>query len=259
MKIFFLCLVTILFSPIAQADIVTETVEYRDGETVLEGYLAYDNASEDKRPAILVVHEWKGLNDYARKRAEQLAKLGYVGFAIDMYGKGVRPESHEEAGKISGAFRRDRNRMRLRAKAALDFLKSRELVDPKKIAAMGYCFGGMAVLEMARAGIDLKGVASFHGALQTPVPAEPGAVRAKVIVFHGEEDPFVKAAEVEAFKEEMRNAGADWQLKTFSGAVHSFTVPEAGNDKNQGVAYNAAADKESWSMLEDFLHEIFAD
>jgi dienelactone hydrolase len=181
-----------------------------------------------------------------------------VALAADIYGKGVRPESHEQAGKIAGAFKNNREQMRARAKAALDFVQSLEQVDAGKVAAIGYCFGGTTVLEMARAGMDLRGVASFHGGLDTPSPAEKGAVKAQVLVFHGAEDPHVKPEQVSAFQKEMTDAGADWQLVVLGGAVHSFTVPEAGNDKSKGSAYNEEADKRSWTMLQDFLTDIFA-
>ncbi len=241
----------------AGAALVTRPVEYKHGDTVLEGYLAYDDAETAKKPGILVVHEWKGLNDYAKSRAEQLAGLGYVALAVDMYGKGIRAKDHDEAAKLSGVYRNDRNLMRERAKAAYDFLKSQEPVDPDRIAAIGYCFGGTTVLEMARAGFDLKGVASFHGGLSTPVPAKPGDVKARIIAFHGADDKFIPAEDVKNFQEEMRQAGADWQFVVFSDAIHSFTVPEAGTDKSTGMAYNEKADKRSWATLLNFLNEIF--
>lgn len=242
----------------AQAAVVSRAVEYRDGEAVLEGYLAYDDAVKGPRPAVLIVHEWKGLNDYAKGRADQLAALGYVGFAIDMYGKGVFAETHEEAAKLSGAYRNDRHRMRQRAKAAYDVLLRQPEVDTSRVAAMGYCFGGMTVLEMARAGLPLLGAASFHGGLSTPLPAKKGEIRAKLRVFHGDEDPFVTGKEVEEFRAEMRAADVDWQMTLYGGAVHAFTVPSAGNDKSQGAAYHEKADKASWKAFTAFLQEIFA-
>lgn len=255
---FGLFLVLLLSSaPLSQAAVVGRTVAYQDGAAVLEGYLAYDDAVKGPRPAVLVVHEWKGLNDYTKGRADQLAALGYVGFAVDMYGKGVFAETHEEAAKLSGAYRNDRSLMRQRAKAAYDILLRQPEVDSSRVAAMGYCFGGMTVLEMARASLQLLGAASFHGGLSTPLPAKKGDIRAKLRIFHGDEDPFVTAAEVEAFRDEMRAAEADWQMTFYSGAVHAFTVPSAGNDKSQGAAYNEAADKASWKALTVFLQEIF--
>ncbi|HTL48075.1 MAG TPA: dienelactone hydrolase family protein [Verrucomicrobiae bacterium] len=236
-----------------------KTVEYKQGDTVLEGYLVYDDAVQGTRPGVVVVHEWKGLNDYAKRRADMLAQMGYVAFAADMYGKGVHAETHEEAGKLSGALKSDRKLMRERAQAALDTLKADPHVDVKRIAAIGYCFGGTTVLEMARAGFDLKGVASFHGALSTPAPAEKGNVKAKVIAFSGADDKFIPKEERDAFQKEMTEAGADWQFVLFSGAVHSFTVAEAGNDNSKGMAYNANADRRSWEMLKQFFNEIFSE
>lgn len=244
-------------SQTAFAALVNQTVEYKQAETTLEGYLAYDDSVAGKRPAVIVVHEWKGLDDYAKMRAEKLASLGYVAFAADIYGKGVRPQNHQEAGAISGAYKSDRSLMRQRARAAYEYLKQHELVDSASIAAIGYCFGGTTVLEMARAGFDLKGVASFHGALDTPVPAEQGDIKSKILVFHGARDPFVPQKDVLNFQQEMTQAGADWQLVVFGGAVHRFTVSDAGDDPSKGFAYHKAADERSWEMLKSFLNEIF--
>ena len=231
----------------AQAKIQTEAMEYRQGTAVLEGYLAYDGAKEGQRPGVLVVHEWKGLNDYAKRRARQLAELGYIAFAADLYGKGVLAKDHPEAAALSGALRNDRKRMRERVKAGFEVLKQYPLTDPKRLAAVGYCFGGMAALELARSGEELKGVVTFHGALSNPHPEDAKNIKARVLVLHGAEDPNVPAQEVAAFEQEMKAAGA----------VHSFTVPEAGNDPSKGVAYNAQADKESWDEMKRFLEGIF--
>lgn len=255
-KIFYFIFLFLLNAPVFAA-VVTQTVQYQHENATLEGYLAYDDSVSGKRPVVLVVHEWKGLDDYAKKRTEQLAQLGYLGFAIDMYGKGLRAKDHEEAAQLSGVYRNDRNLMRSRAKAALDFIQQNELADPNRIAAIGYCFGGTTVLEMARAGFALKGVASFHGALDTPVPAKEGEMKSKVMVFHGANDSFVKSEQLDAFKDEMKNAKADWQLVIFSDAVHSFTVPGAGDDPSKGIAYNKKADERSWEMLKLFLNELF--
>ena len=240
----------------ALAALVTEAIEYRHGNQVLEGHLAYDDATQEKRPGILVVHEWKGLNGYAKGRAEQLAVLGYVAFAMDMYGKGIYAKDHQEAGQLAGIYKGDRNLMRSRAKAGYNILKKHELVDAQRLAAIGYCFGGTTVLEMARAGFDLKGVVSFHGGLSSPVPAKPGAIKSTVLVMHGAEDRLVNAG-VPAFKDEMRQAKADWQFFEFGGAVHGFTVPHAGDDPSKGVAYNERADKRSWEIMKQFFNENF--
>lgn len=241
----------------AFAKVKLEDVTYRHGDTTLEGVFAHDDAVAGKRPAVIVVHEWMGPGPYTRRRAEQLAAMGYVAFAADIYGKGVRPKNHEEAGKTSGMFRADRALVRGRMAAALERVRSHPRVDPTRVAAIGYCFGGMSVLELARSGADLRAVASFHGALDTPTPATKGAIKAKVVAFHGGDDGFIPAAAVAGFQDEMRAAGADWQLVLFGGAVHSFTVAEAGNDPSKGMAYNESADRRSWKMLESLLGESF--
>jgi dienelactone hydrolase len=184
-----------------------------------------------------------------------LAQRGYTAFALDMYGKGVYAKDHEEAGKLAGAFFGDRAAMRKRALAGLAQLKAAPFVDETKIAAIGYCFGGTTVLELARAGTDLKGVASFHGNLATPTPATE-TPKAKILVLHGADDGFVNAA-LPGFIEEMRKVKADWQLNQYGGAVHSFTVKEAGNDPSKGMAYDAQADARSWAALGSFLEELF--
>ena len=241
----------------AQAAVKTETVEYRDGEAVLEGYLAYDDATIETRPGILVVHEWMGLGPYAKRRAEQLAEQGYVAFAADMYGKGVRAKDHDEAARLSGAYRKDRQLTRARLLAALEVLRKHPLVDGERLGAIGYCFGGMAVLELARSGANVDGVVTFHGALDTPSPAQPGAVKARVLVLHGADDRFVTQDQVAAFGQEMRHAGVDYRLIQYPGAVHSFTVPEAGNDPSTGAAYNADADRQSWDEMLRFFKSLF--
>jgi len=238
-------------------DLKTQVVEYKHGSVVLEGYLAWDPAISGKRPGVLVIHEWRGHGEYVRRRAEQLARLGYIAFAVDMYGKGVFAKDHEEAGKLAGAFFGDRKLMRERAAAGLDVLRKHELCDATKIAAMGYCFGGTAALELGRAGLDLRGIASFHGNLANPHPEDAKNIKAKVIVFHGLDDAFVGPDVVRAFHDEMKAAKADYVFVGFSGAVHSFTVKEAGDDNSKGMAYNEKADKRSWGMLQGFLKEIF--
>ena len=234
----------------ASAKVKGEKVDYKQGDTVLEGYIAYDDSKKGPRPAVIVVHEWKGPGEYTRKRAEQLAALGYVGFAADIYGKDVRPKDHAEAGKAAGMFRSDRELMRARILAAVEQVKKDKRVDPKRIAAIGYCFGGSAVLELARSGADVRFVGSFHGSLDTSMPAKEGAVKATVVAFHGAEDKGVNPA-VPGFIEEMRAAKADWALVQFGNAVHGFTVSD------RPEAYDEKADRRSWRMLEGFLKEAF--
>jgi dienelactone hydrolase len=242
----------------ADAAMRTEETEYRHGNTVLRGFIAYDDRHAGKRPGVLIVHEWFGHNPYVRKRAEQLAQLGYVAFALDMYGKGVLARSVQEAGTMSGKFKNDRNLMRARARAGLDVLRKHERVDAAKVAAIGYCFGGTTALELARAGAPLAGVVSFHGDLATPMPAQRGQVKAKILACHGADDPFVPLQQVNDFEEEMRKAGVDWQVISYGGTVHSFTNPEADSFKIPGASYNATADRRSWEAMKDFFHEIFA-
>lgn len=241
----------------AGAEIKTAAVEYSDGETKLEGYLAYDPALKGKRPGVVVFHEWMGLGPYEKSRAEQLAKLGYVAFAGDIYGKGVRPATNDAAAAEAGKYRGNRPLLRRRVRAALDELKKRSVVDPARTAAIGYCFGGGAALELARSGAALSGAASFHGSLDTTMPAAPGAVKARIAVYHGADDPYVSSAAVAGFEAEMRAAGADWQLTAYGGAVHRFSNPSAGSDVKSGAAYDEKADRRSWAALQSFFAEIF--
>ncbi|HMS65088.1 MAG TPA: dienelactone hydrolase family protein [Ignavibacteria bacterium] len=242
-----------------KSEIVTKDIEYKDGNMLLQGYLAYDNSNTNLRPGILIVHQWKGLSDYEKMRARELAELGYVAFAIDMYGKDIRPESQEEAGKEAGKYYGDVNLMRERVNSGLTELKKMEFVNTNKIAAIGYCFGGGCVLELARSGAEIKGVVSFHGSLGTQNPADAKNIKCKISVQHGAIDPFVKEESVIAFKKEMEDASVDYVLTEYSGAVHSFTMESAGNDVSKGSAYNANADKRSWEAMKDFFNEIFAD
>jgi len=241
----------------AMAAIKTEVVEYKDGDQVLEGFIAYDDANDKPRPGILVIHDWTGLQDYAKSRTTQLAELGYVAFAADVYGKGVRPTDPKECAIQAGTYKNDLPLLRRRVTLALDELKKNSRVDKAKLAAIGYCFGGTSVLELARSGADVKGVVSFHGGLGTKLPAAPGGIKAKILVCHGADDPFVKPPEVDAFKAEMTESKADLKFVAYPGAVHSFTKKEAGNDPSKGQAYNEKADTESWSAMKKFFKEIF--
>jgi dienelactone hydrolase len=241
----------------ALAEVKTRLVEYRDGDVVLEGYLAWDDAVKGTRPGVLIVHQWMGVTDNERMRAGQLAALGYVALAADVYGKGVRPANAQEAGALAGTYKGDRTLLRARVAAGLAELKRQPLVDAPRIAAIGYCFGGTAVLELARSGADVAGVVSFHGGLDSLKPADGRNIRAKLLVLHGADDPFVPAADIAAFQQELRQAGVDWQMVYYSGAVHSFTQKEAGSDNSRGAAYNERADRRSWQAMRDFFAEIF--
>lgn len=241
----------------AQAAIRTEVVEYKDGDTVLEGFLAYDDAQAGPRPGVLVIHDWTGVQDYAKRRATMLAELGYVAFAADIYGKGVRPTDPADCAKEAGKYKGDLPLLRRRVTLGFDQLLKRENVNAQKIAAVGYCFGGTTVLELARSGSPVAGVVSFHGGLGTTLPAAEGAVKAKVLVCHGADDPYVKPAEQAAFKEEMAKAKVKMEFISYPDAVHSFTKKEAGDDKSKGNAYNEAADKKSWDDMKAFFKSIF--
>jgi dienelactone hydrolase len=240
-----------------EAAIKTETVAYKHGDVALEGWLAYDDAATGKQPGILVVHEWKGLGAHAKHSAEELAKMGYVAFAVDMYGTGIRPQTNQEAAVEAGKYKADRALMRARINAGLSQLKSYPNVDANRIAAIGYCFGGLTVLELARSGANVAGVVSFHGGLDSPAPADGKNIKAKVLVLHGADDPFVPAADIAAFQNELRQAGVDWRMVYYGGAVHSFTNREAGADNAKGAAYNERADKLSWQAMAAFFEEIF--
>jgi dienelactone hydrolase len=257
MKILLSTLLTMAYALSASAQIHTEAVEYKDGDTVLEGYSAYDTSIQGKRPAVLIVHQWKGLTDYEKKRAEMLAKLGYNVFALDIYGKGIRPTDAKEAGALAGKYKSDRALLRQRAKAGLAVLTKNELTDTKHVAAIGYCFGGTTVIELARSGADISGVVSFHGGLDSPKPEDGKNIKCKVLALHGADDPFVPAKDVAAFEDEMRQAKVDWQLVKFGGAVHSFTEAGLGTDNSKGAAYNEKADRRSWEDMQRFFAEIF--
>jgi len=256
MKKALLIALILLVSLPAQATIVSRAVEYKQGDTVLKGYLAHDDAKAGKRPGVLVVHEWWGLNDYVRSRVNKLAQLGYVAFALDMYGKDVWTTDPNKAKELMGHLVGS-PLLRERANAGLAILRKNQLVDPKRIAAIGYCFGGTTVLELAYSGADVAGVASFHGGLTAPQPEDEGRIKAKVLVLHGADDGFISAEKITAFQEGMRKAGADWQMVYFGGAVHSFTNPGADKVGIKGIAYNKKADERSWRYMQAFFKEIF--
>jgi dienelactone hydrolase len=241
----------------ARGAIKTEVVEYKDGDTVLQGYLAYDDAVPGKRPGVVVFHEWWGHGAYERKRAEQLAGLGYVALAADMYGKGVMAANAEEAQKLATPFYKDRAMLRTRAALALDLLKRRPQTDATKIAAIGYCFGGTTALELARSGAEMAGVVSFHGGLATPNPADAKNIKARILVLTGGDDASVGPEQVSAFQDEMRKAGVNWEVDAYGGAVHAFTNPAADSHHIKNVAYDAQADRRSWERMQGFLAEIF--
>lgn len=251
----------LLVASSASAKVSGREVEYRTGDTVLKGYLAENTALKGKRPAVLVVHEWWGHNEYARKRARMLAELGYVALAVDMFGDGKTAQHPDDAGKFAGEAMKNKQVGEARFNAALDFIKRQPSVDPAQIAAIGYCFGGGVVLHMARQGGDLKGVVSFHGSLATDSTAQAGAVKARVLVFNGEADKMVPSEQVAAFKDEMTTAGVSFRYVGYPGVMHSFTNPDAdayAKKFNLPLAYDKKADHDSWAQAKKFLKEIFS-
>jgi dienelactone hydrolase len=239
------------------AAVKTKEVDYRQGDTSLQGFFAWDDATPGKRPGILVVHEWWGHNEHARNQAKRLAEAGYVAFALDMYGKGKVATHPKDAEAFMTEATRDPGVLTARFNAALEELKRDPHVDPSRIGAIGYCFGGAVVLGMARSGADLDAVASFHGMLATKTPAAKGAVKARVLVQTGADDPMIPKEQVDAFRSEMTAAGAKFEVISYPGARHSFTNPAADKAGMDGLAYNADADKKSWAALLKMLKEVF--
>lgn len=241
-------------------DIKGEEVTYDADSISMNGFIAYDANQAGPRPGILVVHEWWGHNDYARKRAEMLAEMGYVALAVDMYGDGKQADHPDDAAKFSSAVSGNMEGAKARFLKALDVLKSNAATDSTKIAAIGYCFGGGVVLNAARFGFPLQGVVSFHGSLDTSTPAKPGDIKATILVCHGADDPFVSPEAIEAFKKEMDEAGANYTFNAYDGAKHSFTNQDAtaaGQKFNMPLEYNQAADSSSWAEMTAFFENIF--
>jgi dienelactone hydrolase len=258
MRFAFVALISISCLSQAGAEIKTQIVEYQDGDVTLEGFVAWDSAKADKpMPGVLVVHQWMGLTDYEKGRCRQLAELGYVTFALDIYGKGIRPDNPQDAGKQAGIYKTDRELYRRRLNLGLSQLQAQAAVSKNKIAAIGYCFGGTGVLELARSGAEISGVVSFHGGLDSPQPDAGKNIKCKILVCHGADDPFIPAKDIDAFQSELNQAKVDWQMDIYSGAVHSFTQPMAGNDNSRGAAYNEKADKRSWTAMNSFFGELF--
>lgn len=253
--------VLVVWASSGWAEVVGEPVEYTAGEMTLKGYVAYDDAVAGPRPGVLVVHEWWGHNPYAQRRARELAALGYTALAVDMYGEGKQAEHPDDAMKFSAAVKQDMPAARARFEAGKSLLEARPDTDGGRMAAIGYCFGGGVVLEMARGGVDLKGVVSFHGSLGTDHPTQAGAVKARMLVCNGEQDGFVTQAQIDTFKEEMEQAEVDMRFVNYPGAVHSFTNPDAdklGERFGLPLAYNEAADTRSWEDMRAFLESVFA-
>ncbi len=252
MKWLLLCLLPLS----AMAKIQTQKISYSSDGVKLEGILAFDDKTNKARSAVLVFPDWMGVGAYTEMRARQLAELGYVAFAADVYGVGNNPADMKAASELATKYRADRKLMRARAQAALDTLLAQKQVNKASVAAIGYCFGGSVALELARAEAPLKGVVSFHGGLASNLKAK--VMNPKVLVLHGGDDPYVPVKEVEEFQTEMRESKADWQFISYGNTVHSFTQKDAGNDNSKGAAYNELSDKRSWQQMKSFFNEIFA-
>lgn len=246
---------TLTLTQVAHAELVRKELEYHLGGRDYVGYLVFDNAEKSARPGVLVAHNWMGITQDTRDHADQLAKMGYVAFAADIYGKGIRPKNAQEAGSLAGGLKKDRLIIRMRMQEALKVLREQPTVNPQRLAVIGFCFGGTAALELARTGAELKSLVSFHGGLDSPKPEDGKRIKAKLLILHGADDPFESAQDFAAFQSELRNAKLDWQLVQYGNAVHSFTEKEAGNDNSKGAAYNELADKRSAVAMQNFLKE----
>lgn len=255
--IFSMALMLMIFSTPAFSAIQATPVEYKIDEIIHEGFMVFDDSIAGKRPGIIVVHEWKGISEHVMESSRRLAELGYIAFAADIYGKGVRPADSKEAAATAGSYKKDRPLLRKKILAALEQLKKCEKTDSGNIAAIGYCFGGTTVLELARSGADVAGVVSFHGGLDSPTPDDAKNIKAKVLVLHGAIDPHVPESEVESFKKEMTAGGVDWQLFFYGNAVHSFTSKAAGDDPAKGAAYHELTAERAWSAMKVFFSELF--
>ncbi len=248
----------LMFTPAVHAAVRTQEVEYLDGETRLKGYVAWDDAVEGKRPGVLVVHEWWGLNDYAQRRARMLAEQGYVAFALDMYGQGKVTQHPKEAGQWAATIRENSEAWRRRARAGFEALRARPEVDADRCAAIGYCFGGATTMQMAYAGLPVRGVVSFHGSLPVATEAEAKLVKqngVRVLVCHGSSDSFIPKPRVQEFMEALDKGGVDYQFIHYSNALHGFTNPDAGKYGVPGLAHQPEADRRSWASTLDFLAE----
>jgi len=234
----------------------TRPVEYHHNGTLLEGMLAFDDSWQSPMPGVMISHAWAGRGEFECEKARLLAEAGYAGFALDLYGKGVLGKDRDENAKLMQPFLEDRSLLQSRLAVALEAFRSQQSVDAERVAAMGFCFGGLCVLDLARSGADIRGVVSFHGLFNPPVNTAGRKIRAKVLALHGNDDPMVPPEQVLALAKELTGADADWQIHVYGNAMHAFTNPEA-NDPDFGTVYNEAADRRSWQALMDFLEEIF--
>jgi dienelactone hydrolase len=241
------------------AEVITQTVAYRHGDAELQGYLAWDDGFEGPRPGVIVVHEWWGLTDYVKARARKLAQLGYVAFAADMYGDGKVTEHPQQAGEWMRRISANVQAWQARARRGLEVLRGQPRVDAAHIAAIGYCFGGATVMQMAYSGADLDGVVSFHGSLPVATPEQARSVKAHVLAAHGSADAFVPAERIQKFQTALNDAGVDWQMIIYGGARHAFTNPNADQYGMDNLRYDERADRRSWQAMRQFFGEIFGD
>jgi len=255
-RVFSMVLAMVLIGSAVQAELYRKVVSYQDDGVKLQGYLAYNDFFKGKRPAVLVVHEWWGLNHYARSRVEQLAAMGYVAFALDMYGEGKATTHPSQAGEWSKQIRSNVKKWQQRAIAGLEVLRKHPKVDTARIAAIGYCFGGATVQQLAYSGADVKGVVSFHGSLLPPVGVRTENVKASILICHGAADPFVKEGQIEEYASAMEKSGLDWQLIMYGGARHSFTNPGADKMGMDALKYSKSADQRSWADMKVFFAEV---
>lgn len=249
------CVLLVGLTTAVHAEIKTETITYKVGGIECHGYLAYDDSNEGKRPGVLVVHEWWGLNDYAKKRTEELASLGYVAFAADIYGEGKTAEHPADAGKMMAEVRGNVDQWRERAQAAFETLKEQPQCDAEKLAAIGYCFGGATALQLAYMGADLDAVVTFHGALPAATPEEAEQIKGELQINHGADDPMISEEAIASFKQPLDDANVQYAFISYPGAVHSFTVPTAGEADVEGLAYNQEADEKSWQAMIDLFDQ----
>ncbi len=254
-----LFIVLLLFPSLCIAEIQTKAIPYQHGDVPLEGFLAWDDSRAGKRPGVLVVHEWWGLNEYARDRARQLAELGYVAFAVDMYGNGQVTTHPDQAGKWMKQVQANVKQWQARARNGLAVLRGQEMVDPNNIAAIGYCFGGATVIQLAYSGAEVKGVVSFHGALPLPTEKQAQRAKAKLLIAHGNADPFLNEEHIRKFRQALDAANLDWHMVMYAGARHSFTNPGADAHGIDALKYDQQADERSWKHMQLFFDEIFQD
>ncbi len=251
-----LALIAFFLVTATHAEVVEKPVEYTSAGVVCEGLHVVDNAKAGPLPSVLVVHQWTGVSENEKMRARMLAELGYNVFVADVYGKGVRPPGPPASAKEAGKYKADRALLRQRLNDALAELKKLPQTNAAKLAAIGYCFGGTGVLELARSGAEVAGVVSFHGGLDSPTPADGKSIKGEVLALHGADDPFVPAADVKAFEDELTSAGVKYELVKYAGAVHAFTQKAAGDDPKKGAAYNAEADAKSWQAMKTFFDRV---